>query len=317
MRFRLLAGCVKDLDSLIVVYKRCRVPAVDQMERKAFFDAVWDMAVRLLVIQVHDDPFWYPEGRRTSDWTRLFVELINEGVNIHRICNIRTYYQLSFSRWPGTVLSHLIHSSPCHYEVEAALSHWVKILLVAGVDVARYLQREEPYFQQLIDRIVPWNETRARATVAGRTKIDGFDIPLFYRYVDPDSKAYEVRIEFKNFGKRFKDNIWPDLGDLAIIENTSCRQHVLWKSCEVSIFNETEWPFVFNFVRDYEPNRWAFFACSHRHTDDNPPASFQYAQKLMQERFNRRQLKKLYRSGYLKREKRPLKIPGAWPDSAW
>ncbi|KAI3534552.1 hypothetical protein CSPX01_12012 [Colletotrichum filicis] len=317
MRFRLLAGCVKDLDSLIVVYKRCRVPAVDQMERKAFFDAVWDMAVRLLVIQVHDDPFWYPEGRRTSDWTRLFVELINEGVNIHRICNIRTYYQLSFSRWPGTVLSHLIQSSPCHYEVEAALSHWVKILLVAGVDVARYLQREEPYFQQLIDRIVPWNDTRARATVAGRTKIDGFDIPLFYRYVDPDSKAYEVRIEFKDFGSSFKRNVWPDFGDSTMADNAHCQQHVLWKSCEVSECNEPEWPFVFNFVRDYEPSRWAFFACSHRHTDDNPPASFQYAQKLMQERFNRRQLKKLYRSGYLQREKRPLKIPGAWPDSAW
>lgn len=316
MRFRLLASCVHDLEPLVAVYSQCRVPAMDEMERKAFFDAVWDVAARLMAIHADEDPFWCQEDQRTRDWTRLFVELINEGVDVHRICENRTYYAFKGFQRHDTMLSLLIRSSSCHYIVEAALSHWVRILLEAGVDVARYLQHEEPRFQQYIDWLVPFNKARAWITVAGTTKIAGFDVPLFRRYVDPYSRAYEVRNEFQNFGELLRDNVLPDPGDLTMIENTQCRQHVLWKSCELYESEETEWPFVFNLVRDYEPNG-PFYYCDRGYLDGNPPASFQYAQKLMQERFNRRQMKTLYRSGYLKREKRPLKIPGAWPDSAW
>ncbi|KAK1536910.1 uncharacterized protein CCOS01_02230 [Colletotrichum costaricense] len=316
MRFRLLTGCVEDLDSLIVVYKRCRVPAVDQMERKAFFGAVWDMAVRLMGKQARQHPFWCLEDQRTKTWTRFFVELINEGVDVHRVCNFQVYYGFNHLPRPGTLLFHLTRSSDCHYIVGAALSHWVRILLVAEIDIAKYLQREEPSFPQYIDWLFPPCKARAWFTVAGTTKIEGFDVPLLHRYVDPYSKAYEVRNEFKNFGKLLKGHVWPDHGHLSTIKNTHCQQHVLWKSCEIDELEESEWPFVSNLVRDYEPSD-PFPYWDYRHPDGNPPASFHYAQRLMQERFNRRQLKKLYRSGYLKREKRPLKIPGAWPDSAW
>ncbi|EXF73836.1 hypothetical protein CFIO01_13146 [Colletotrichum fioriniae PJ7] len=314
MRFRLMANCVHDLEPLVALYSQCRVSALDEMERKAFFDDVWDIAARLMAMHADEDPFWCREDQRTRDWTRLFVELINEGVDVHRICKNQAYYAFNRFQRHDTMLSLLIGSSPCHYIVEAALSHWVRILLEAGVDVARYLQREEPMFQQFIDWLT--SLPKSMAWVPGTTQIAGFNVPLLHLNVDPHSKAYEVRNEFKNFGEILKGNVLPHLGDLTMIENTHCRQHVLWKSCGLSKSEETEWPFVFNLVRDYEPNG-PFYYCDHGYLDGNPPASFQYAQKLMQERFNRRQIKTLYRSGYLKREKRPLKIPGAWPDSAW
>ncbi|KAK1509709.1 hypothetical protein CTAM01_01832 [Colletotrichum tamarilloi] len=315
-RFRLMASGVEDVESLVAVYRRCRLPALHEMEKKGFFDAVWDIAVQLLVLQAQKNPFWCREDRRTKDWTRLFVELIDEGVDVHRICKHQTHYAFRSFQRHATVLSLLLRSSPCHYAVEAALSHWVRILLVAGVDVARYLQSEEPNLQQYIDWQPPFNRARVWVTVAGTTKIAGFEIPLLHRYVGPYSKANEVRNEFKNFGELLKEAIWPDLGDLMTIEHTHCQQHVLWKSCRLSESDKREWPFVFNFLRDYDSDA-LFFNLNGRHSDGSPPAGFQYAKKLMQERFNRRQMKKLYRSGYLKREKRPLKIPGAWPDSAW
>ncbi|KAK1671550.1 hypothetical protein BDP55DRAFT_635796 [Colletotrichum godetiae] len=215
MRFRPLASCIYDLESLVVFYNRCRVPALDEMEKNAFLNAVWDMAVYLLLA-------------------------------------------------------------------------------------------------------LPLRSRRCPFPLAVTTKIAGFDVPVPRRYVDPHSRAYEVRNEFKKFGPLLKGDVWLEQSSFVLnIENAHGQQHVAMKFCQVFEENDEEWPFVLNFIRDYDAAGRHPFNWNNRGPPGDPSAGFLYAREFMQERFNRKQMKKLYRSGYLKRENRPLKIPEAWPDSDW
>ncbi|OHE96068.1 hypothetical protein CORC01_08605 [Colletotrichum orchidophilum] len=289
------------------------------MEEAEFFDAVWDAAVKIFGRQTRRDPFWLRDDPSIVVWTRLFVTLINEGVDVHRLSTWILWND--FPSWYkplyNTALSWILSSSECHREVEAALSCWLKILLAGGIDVDRYLQREKAH---LPENVSPYNHNWAAwKRMICTKKIAGFNVPMWRRYVDPDSKAYEARNEFKNLGCLFEVEIWPDLHYLSALEaEEEWQQHVLLKNCELYSSAEEDWPFIYDFVRDHcERAERNVLRREGKGAAGGLCSSFKYAKELAQERFSRRQARKSYRSGYLKREKRPLNIPGAWPDLGW
>ncbi|KAF5516238.1 hypothetical protein CGCS363_v001463 [Colletotrichum siamense] len=129
----------------------------------------------------------------------------------------------------------------------------------------------------------------------------------------------EVLQEFKNFGafgdyppsRTFRN--WDGEG----FENNT-RQHILWKTETTGYEADAHWPFALSTPRDRscdDLRGWDLFDDKPTHTP-NAIRSFHYAKELFQKRFEKRSLKKLCKSGYLKKQKR-LKIPGAWEDSQW
>ncbi|KAF3806183.1 hypothetical protein GCG54_00005944 [Colletotrichum gloeosporioides] len=320
-RMRWLNNFLIYSDEFFPCYYRIRSSMVDDYDREAFRNWSWSAAVACFCRNTEKLTCWLSNDISFTTWADIFGTLINEGIDVHMECqdggipNIKDY-PASLSAY-GRILRY----SDCHWSVDAALSRWIRILQLSGIDVAKYLEWETTHCEKHWKNLGYYHRYQGGSwsKVLGRKTICGFDVPMWRRQVDADSLASEVLQEFKNFGA-FGDyppirtyNYWDD----EHLKNTS-RQHILWKTETTRYGADANWPFVLSTPRDrsYDDLRkWDFF-------DDIPTYSsnaiwsFHYAKELFQKRFEKRLLKKLCKSGYVKKQKR-LKIPGAWEDSQW
>ncbi|KAK2732237.1 hypothetical protein CKAH01_02183 [Colletotrichum kahawae] len=296
-------------------YHRIRASEVDNMEREALLNAAWDAATDAFRHDVVHGHLWIPGSQIMASWTSLFCALISEGVNIHRLCSTGGLPVEGDEFAWCTSLCVMLYSSKCQREVEYTMSCWLSVLNTAGVDMVEYLRWETAYCEHRFRHPNRVNFFGAWPQILGSKTICGFEVPIRRRWVDPDSPASEVRQEFRNFGSHEHPPVsivhWPKETDEDIR-----RQHISWKTgSSRQPSRGDDWPYQYSAARDYDFDDiskslyWIKNSADYR-------TSFNYAKRLFHERFERRQSKKLYKSGYLQKKKR-LRIPGAWEESRW
>ncbi|KAK2050723.1 hypothetical protein LZ31DRAFT_548015 [Colletotrichum somersetense] len=314
-RFRLLAFRLKDIRSLIELYHRCKKPDLDPIEKEDFLNTAWDAAVYLLTFSDYDtgNHFSIPDDHSMGLLTGLVVELINEGVDVHRRVSRSSHSDAKDGSL--TALCEILISCKCHRNIEVVLSRWLRILKTSRIDMHGYIRYETAFCRPL------WNTTNkgCRGQSLSTKKIEGFEVPFWRRFVDPLGKAYEVRHEFRNWGRLdprqgfSSHGVRANLRKLAMEDH---RQHVAMKGRELVLAIQNDWPFEYSFAETFDQNLIRVYGFSVKE-ESNIERSCLYARELMQNRFDRRQMRKLYKSGYLKREKHILKLPGAWPILEW
>ncbi|KAK1986786.1 hypothetical protein LZ30DRAFT_249048 [Colletotrichum cereale] len=321
-RFRLLASRLEDIQSLIALYHRCNEPALDPTEKEDFVNAAWDAAVYLFAPHHTNGDLSIPDDRLMGIWTEFFVDLIKQGVDVHRLISRSFHLSEVKKESCHTALSWILVACVCHRDLETVLSRWLNILEASQLDMHGYICHEIAFFQQPRRHI--WRTTRNGWQQALSTKrIEGFEVPFWRRFVDPLGKAYDVRHEFRNWGCLYpiEGSLWfgqvqKNLAKLAKLAMKDHRQHIAMKERELLLAIQNDWPFEVSFVHTFDLNSLPSFGLSVKERS-NIERSCLYARELVQSRFDRRQMRKLYKSGYLKREKQTLRVPGAWPISEW
>ncbi|KAF4931556.1 hypothetical protein CGCVW01_v000410 [Colletotrichum viniferum] len=296
-------------------YQRKRASEVDKMERNSLLNAAWDAAVDAFRDDAVHGHLCIPDSQTMASWSSIFCALISEGVDIHRLCSAGGLPLEGDDFAWCTSFCMMLHSSRCQREVEYTISCWLSVLKTSGVDMVEYLRWETAYCEDRFGFEYPGHANDAWPQILGLKIICGFQVPIQRRWVEPDSPASEVRQEFRNFGSRERPPVfiarWSEEADKDIR-----RQHISWKnSPNRQVSSEDDWPYQDSAARDYDFDDilkslyWVEDWADRR-------TSFDYAKRLYHERFERRQSKKLYKSGYLQKQKR-LRIPGSWKESRW
>ncbi|KAK1599134.1 uncharacterized protein LY79DRAFT_537068 [Colletotrichum navitas] len=313
-RFRLLAFQLRDIRSLIELYHRFDKPALDPTEKKDFVNAAWDAVVYCLTFTYGDidNILQFPDDESIGLSIGLFVELIDEGVDVHRLVSF-DFHLSETKEGRYTALYKILTAYDCHRNVELNLSCWLRMLQASRIGMYGYIERETAFCRSLWG-IRPWGWRGPLSTKV----IEGFEIPFWHRFVDPLGKAYEVRHEFRNWG-RLDPNmrlLWYGAhGFLEKLITEDHQLHITMKGREMALAVQDDWPFEYSFVQIPNLtylNQLQDFGLSAK-DQRNIERSYLYARELIKSRFERRQMRKLYKSGCLKREKHILRVPGAWP----
>ncbi|CAI0648002.1 unnamed protein product [Colletotrichum noveboracense] len=277
-------------------YQRIRASEVDKTERQALRNAAWDAAADAFRHDAVHGHLWIPDSQIMASWTDLFCSLISEGVDIHRICSNGgiPLDGEDFARCTSLVC--LRQLGLIWWNIQDGKAAYCKDRF--GFEYPNYASSSGAWPQILGSKI-----------------ICGFEVPIQRRWVDTDSPASEVRHECRNFGSWERPPVFIDRWSEEADQDFR-RQHISWKNSPNSHpSSEDDWPYQDSVARDYDfddilRNTYWVKDWADRRT------SFDYAKRLYHERFERRQSKKLYKSGYLQKQKR-LRIPGAWEESRW
>lgn len=283
--FKLHASNASSIRFLDYCYLRFR-PYMSEMWN-AFMASTWSYTIGVFLSKA--------AYKNTLDeqnlWIRFLGRLLKDGVDVHATATYGDKEQSAFSRIT-------MKDGPA----SKTLRIWLGLLQACSVDVSNYLARERRQFRELgrrryEERYAQWTQECSMDYVAG------FEVPCWRRWVDPASPAFEVLDEFRGLGES------PYLRD---------RRGGIGKDIDWDNTDHLNWPFYWSpAIQTRAMNDDKF---KDDYMREGRPAWFRFVdetQRLIDQRFERRQRKKLYKAGILKRTKKGRTIPGAWVDDDW
>ncbi|CAM1504755.1 Fc.00g023460.m01.CDS01 [Cosmosporella sp. VM-42] len=244
----------------------------------------------------------YFVGKKLETWSNLIRKLIAEGLDVHKEV-LDTHEEVSHpSENSRTALFYLIQKTQCTYTLQVCLEKWAEILQAAGVDLRSYLDWEIPYCEKHFGNGEPYNHNKDWPREFRLEQVSGFTMPAWRRRMKPDGHAFEVRNEFQQLGPfRLRPTSYRLINEVLYHHQPSGR---IWKNAS-QIGWEHDWPFFVPAVNDdltglYDNPNWESIIPSYRE-----------ARWLMEQRFERRQQRKLLKRGQLKKRRRAI-MPGSW-----
>ena len=272
-------------------------------------DIAWGQVVLLITAASLDGTISdYFIGKKLDTWINLIRKLIAEGLDIHKEV-LDIHEEISHpSENSRTALFYLIQKIQCPHTLQICLGKWAEILQAAGVDLQSYLDWETPYCREHFGNGEPYNPDKAWPREFRLEIVSGFAMPAWRRQVDPEGRLFEVLEEFHQFGPfQLRESSYSLLQTVA----RQYEQHEQygngppnWKEAS-QVGWEHDWPFFVPAVGDALGG-----------LNDNPKwksiiPSYHEARQLAKQRLDRREQKRLVKSGQL-RKRRGAVMPGSW-----
>ncbi|KAL0931034.1 uncharacterized protein CTRU02_213769 [Colletotrichum truncatum] len=310
IQYRFLVSSMSHPRDMLMCFERFQYNVFSE-EWLDFIAVAWDEAVILFAQRSNQECIWMSSPEENEYWTSLFSYIIGGGVDVSRFIK-----GVSACR---TALWHMVNVATCPHNLESALFCWGSILWLCGVELDQYLSEEWSYSDFMWKDYLEVERTFSWPRDLVQLSISGFVFPSWTRRVTSTSLAYEVREEFKYLGPDTPYSIEPAAQfKQDIAEMSERHMHHIWKTLDHPTMEEVQldaWPFGFCPPRDLNPDYWKWSQWyTSRGKARRVERSFKIAQGLLHARFERRQNKKLYKSGYFPRAKKLRDLPGAWVD---
>ncbi|RTE84346.1 hypothetical protein BHE90_001111 [Fusarium euwallaceae] len=235
--------------------------------------------------------------RRYDDWAPILADVLSNGVDIHTTTWLNV--QLPEPRGGLSAVHRLISAANSPQMALERCVLWLDLLERVGVDIEQYLEVEishcvATWDQKGTDR---WTEFRKILTIQ---EYEGWRVPCWIQDIDDTCHVRELLLEFPHFQIE-------EIYRIKLGRTNDPEMHRAWKDPETQICwdGSQPWPFrppIERSLMDQFRGPWQPEATKRQ------VAALDWACYLRGSRFERRQIRKLRKTGF------PHLMPGAWVD---
>lgn len=234
-----------------------------------------------------------------DDWAPILADVLSSGVDIHTTTGLDK--PVSGKHEELSAVHRILASAGSPQMALERCRHWLDLLERVGVDIEQYLDVEIEHLTTTWDQKVRVKDTEFRKIFAIQ-EFGGRRVPCWIQEIDDTCRVRELLLEFPHFQM---DEVY----SFRMKRSDAPEAHRAWKDpmIQLCLDGSPTWPF-------YHPGDWAvmhhFRRLWHPKVTKRQIAGFDRARDLMESRFNKKQMRKLRKTG----KRCPDRMPGAWVD---